>query len=297
MHPTQTAKAYLALSAGILALLAAPFFVRFAQAPGPVTAFYRMSLATLALLPFFLRSKPALPATKAGRNYLFPALAGACLALEQILWTTGLKVTLVANAALLTNISPLWVALGAWFFFREKLTGGFWLGLALVLGGIAGVLGSGFFLHAALNFGDSLCILASFFYAGYYLATQRGRQQMGTLRYIWLVNLSAGITLLIYLLAAGMPLWGFPLQTYLIFLGAALITQVIGYLTIGYAMGHLPAAVVTPTLLAQVVLVTILAVPIFGEKLAVYQWLSGLVVLAGIVLVNRSRPVTATAGG
>jgi drug/metabolite transporter (DMT)-like permease len=294
MHPTQTVKAYLALMAGILALLVAPFFVRFAEAPGPVTAFYRMGVATL--VPFFLRSKPTQPETKARRIYLVPALAGACLAIEQILWATGLKITLVANSALLTNISPLWVALGAWFFFHEKLTGSFWLGLALVLGGIAGVVGSDIFLHAAINTGDSLCILASFFYAGYYLATQRGRQQISTLRYTWLVSLSAGITLLIYLLAAGMSVWDYPLQTYLIFLGAGLITQVIGYLAIGYAMGHLPAAVVTPTLIVQVLLVTILAVPIFGEKLAVYQWLSGLVVLAGIVLVNRSRPAAAAVG-
>ncbi len=290
MHPTQTVKAYLALTIGIIALLAAPFFVRFAQAPGPVTAFYRMILATLILLPFFLRSKPSKPAAARRPEYIFPILAGASLAIEQILWATGLKITLVANAALLTNISPLWVALGAWLFFREKLSGSFWLGLALVLGGIAGVVGSSFVLHATLNIGDTLCLLASVFYAGYYLVTQRGRQQWSTLRFIWLVDLSAAATLFIYLLAARMPLWGFPFKTYLIFLGLALSTQITGYLAIGYAMGHLPAAVVSPTLIAQVVLVSILAVPVFGENLAAYQWLSGLVVLAGIVLVNRSRP-------
>jgi drug/metabolite transporter (DMT)-like permease len=69
----------------------------------------------------------------------------------------------------------------------------------------------------------------------------------------------------------------------------ALITQITGYLTIGYAMGHLPAAVVSPTLIIQVVLTTVLAVPVFGEALTTGQWLSSLVVLAGIVLVNRSR--------
>jgi drug/metabolite transporter (DMT)-like permease len=93
-----------------------------------------------------------------------------------------------------------------------------------------------------------------------------------------------------------MPLWGFTLQTYLIFIALALITQIVGYLTIGYAMGHLPAAVVSPTLIAQVVLVSILAVPIFGEKLTTAQWLSGLVVLGGIVLVNRSRPAPVSGG-
>jgi drug/metabolite transporter (DMT)-like permease len=184
MHATKTVKAYLALSIGITALLAAPFFVRFAQAPGPVTAFFRMAIATLVLLPFFLRSTPAQPSANGRYDYVFTLLAGVSLALEQVLWATGLQITSVANAALLTNISPLWVALGAWLLFRERLSGTFWLGLALVLGGIAGVMGGSFLLHASLGFGDTLCLLASFFYAGYYLATQRGRQQLSTMRYI-----------------------------------------------------------------------------------------------------------------
>jgi drug/metabolite transporter (DMT)-like permease len=289
MHSTQTAKAYLALAAGITALLAAPFFVRFAQAPGAVTAFYRMTIATAVLMPFFLRSKPAPPTANRRGDLIFPLLAGASLAIEQILWTTGLQMTLVANAALLTNISPLWVALGAWLIFREKLSRGFWLGLALVMVGTAGVVGGSFLLRARLGYGDTLCLLASFFYAGYYLVTQRGRQHMGTLRYIWLVDLSAAVTLFIYVIAVRMPLAGFGWQTYLIFFALALTTQIVGYLAIGYAMGHLPAAVVSPTLIIQVVLVTILAVPIFGEKLTTIQWLSGVVVLGGIALVNRSR--------
>ena len=297
MHLTQTIKAYLALATGIIALVSAPFFVRFAQSPGPVTALYRMTLATLIMLPFFLRSKPgsagdgrrqASP-VRSRREYLFPLLAGAFLAIEQILWATALSSTYVANAALLTNISPLWVALGAWLFFREKLNSIFWVGLVLALGGVAGVIGGGMLLHAKLGTGDILCLLASFFYAGYYLVTQRGRQLMNTLRYIWLVTLSATVTLFIYAIVAKMPLWGFSWQTYLIFLAMALITQIVGYLTIGYAMGHLPAAVVSPTLIIQVVLTTVLAVPVFGEKLTPDQWLSGLVVLAGIVLVNRSH--------
>lgn len=119
---------------------------------------------------------------------------------------------------------------------------------------------------------------------------------MNTLRYIWLVTLSAAVTLFIYAIAARLPLWGFGWQTYLIFLGMALVTQITGYLTIGYAMGHLPAAVVSPTLIIQVVLTTVLAVPVFGEALTADQWLSGLVVLAGIVLVNRSRSAVPSSG-
>jgi drug/metabolite transporter (DMT)-like permease len=62
-----------------------------------------------------------------------------------------------------------------------------------------------------------------------------------------------------------------------------------GYLALGYALGHLPASVVSPTMLGQPVLTALLAIPILGESLHPVQWIGGLVVLGGIYLVNRSR--------
>jgi len=86
-----------------------------------------------------------------------------------------------------------------------------------------------------------------------------------------------------------MPITGYPTQSYLAFLGAALVSQVGGYISIGYALGHLPASVVSPTLIGQPVVTAILAIPLLGEGLRTEQWLGGLVVLAGIYLVHRSR--------
>jgi len=48
---------YLALIAGICALSMTGIFVRWAQAPGTVTAAYRMGISALALLPFFVRKE------------------------------------------------------------------------------------------------------------------------------------------------------------------------------------------------------------------------------------------------
>ena len=46
---------------------------------------------------------------------------------------------------------------------------------------------------------------------------------------------------------------------------------------------------VSPTLIGQPVVTTLLAIPLLGEALRTEQWLGGLVVLAGIYLVHRSR--------
>jgi hypothetical protein len=45
---------YLALAYGVLSLSFSGLFVRWSQAPGPVTSFYRMTTATLLMLPVIL---------------------------------------------------------------------------------------------------------------------------------------------------------------------------------------------------------------------------------------------------
>jgi drug/metabolite transporter (DMT)-like permease len=134
-----------------------------------------------------------------------------------------------------------------------------------------------------------LAIVAGFFYAGYFLVTQRGRVHWDTLSYIWIVSLVSTICLLLISLGLGMPVTGYPLESYLAFLGAALVSQTGGYLAVGYALGHLPASIVAPTLLGQPVVTALLAIPLLGESLGVGQIIGGLAVLAGIYLVHTSR--------
>jgi drug/metabolite transporter (DMT)-like permease len=62
---------------------------------------------------------------------------------------------------------------------------------------------------------------------------------------------------------------------------------VVGWLAINYALGHLPASVVSVTLLGQPVLTAVFAVPLLGQALSQAQLLGGVVALAGIYLVNR----------
>jgi len=264
-------------------------FGKWANAPGPVIGFYRIGLATIILLPVFLFRK-----NKNGVNFpvailIFPILGGIFTALDHGTWNSSLRFTSAANATLLGNTAPLWVALFARLVFREKLRGLFWAGLAFALAGAVIVLGSDFIRHPSIGMGDMLALAAGVFYAGYFLVTERGRQKLDTLSYVWLVDLVAAFTLLLICLAMRMPLTGYPPQSYMAFLGAAIVSQVGGYLAIGYALGHLSASVVSPTLIGQPVVTALLAIPLLGEALHTEQWIGGLVVLVGIYLVHRSR--------
>jgi drug/metabolite transporter (DMT)-like permease len=273
---------------GVIALGFSALFVRWSNAPGPVVGFYRLGLSTLILVPFFiLRRRTGTKITWA--ILIFPILGGILTALDHGFWNTSVNFTTAANATLLANTAPLWVALFAWLVWKEHLKAAFWLGLLITLAGAAIVLGTDFLSENSLGIGDLLAITAGVFYAGYFLVTQRGRTHWDTLSYIWIVGLVSSLCLLGISLGLGMPITGYPLQSYLAFLGAALVAQIGGYLAVGYALGHLKASIVAPTMLGQPVVTALLAIPLLGEPLGAAQIVGGLAVLTGIYLVHASR--------
>jgi drug/metabolite transporter (DMT)-like permease len=236
---------YIALAIGVSALSLSAMFIRWAKAPGPITGFYRLLISTILLTPFFYRQQKQLAPLET-KYLLFPIIAGIFTAFDFAFWNSSLKYTTAANATLLGNTAPLWVALIALFVFREKLRGVFWFGLVIALTGAALVMGSDFLRHPALGLGDLMASAAAVFYASYQLTTQRGRKHIDPFRYIWLVGVSATVGMFIINLTIGNSFTGYPAQTWVIFFVTAIVSQMIGYLAITYALGHLPASIVSP---------------------------------------------------
>jgi drug/metabolite transporter (DMT)-like permease len=291
MRLPKTTLAYLALATGVVCLSFSSLFIRWSQAPGVVTSFFRMGIATTVMAPFFLRQARQVKFSKG--IWIAPVLGGLFAACDQAIWSTSIGYTRVANATLLNNTAPVWVALAAWLIFREKLKGVFWLGLALAMGGATIVLGSDIIAHPSLSWGDLLALISGLFYAAYYLVMQRGRRDMSALAFMGLANTFSCLALLVICLVTRQPLTGFSTTTYLTFLGAALISQILGHLSLSYALGHLPASLVAPTMIAQPVLTALMAIPLLGESLHPGQWIGGISVLAGITLVNNGRKTNA----
>src|SRR6185369_7392352 len=145
-----------------------------------------------------------------------------------------------------------------------------------------------FIKHPTLGLGDLMASMAAIFYAAYQLITQRGRVHVDPFRYTWLVGVSATMAMLIINLVLGNSFTGYNTQTWVIFFATAIISQMIGYLAITYALGHLPASVVSPTLIGQPILTTLLAIPLLGELPSTLQWIGSAIALAGIYIVNQS---------
>jgi drug/metabolite transporter (DMT)-like permease len=279
---------YISLAIGILALSMTAMFVRWADAPGTITGFYRLLFASFILLPFFTWKNFKKKNTVTRSNLIFPILGGIFTAFDFAFWNSSVIYTTASNATLLGNTAPIWVAFFTLFIIRRRLPKGFWLGLTLALSGAALVLGSDILVHPRLGLGDLMALAAGFFYAGYLLSTQRGRESLDPLSYMTIVVLTATLVTFIFNIILGFSLSGYSQQTWLVFLLSALVSQIIGYISVSYALGHLPASVVAPTMIGQPVLTTLLAIPLLGEIPQSSQLIGGIIALAGIYLVHNS---------
>jgi drug/metabolite transporter (DMT)-like permease len=140
-----------------------------------------------------------------------------------------------------------------------------------------------------VGLGTFFGILSGIFYGAYFLVVQRSRQKLNTLTSFWLSVIGSIIGLALMARLLDQPLTGYSTYTYLNLIGLGLFVQVGGQMGVAYALGYLPASLVSPTLLLQPVLTGLLAVPILGEALSLVQILGGAAVLIGVSIVHRSR--------
>jgi len=279
---------YLALLAGIVCISWSAIFVRWTDMPGPASAFYRLLIPTVVMLPtrFFDRS----PRVKL-KTLLIIAAGGIFFALDLAFYNTSILKTSAANATLLGNNTPIFVGLFAWLIFRQKPVLSFWLGLLLALSGAAVIVSADLSRHVTLGSGDVMAVAAAACFAVYLMATERVRTTTTTTAFLRLAMISSTIFLLVVNLALKVPLAIPPGRSLWALLGLGLISQLGGYLALTYALGHLPATVTSVTLLSQGPLTAVMAAFLLGEPLSTAQIFGGTLVLVGIFLANRkSRP-------
>ncbi|MGE5361166.1 MAG: DMT family transporter [Bacteroidales bacterium] len=278
---------YAALAFGLVGLGFSAIFAKWANAPGAVSGFYRMTIASAVMaFPFAMRLRAS--HRLSARHLGYAVLAGLLFASDLACWNTALLITSAANATLLGNTSPLWVGLGAMLLFRQRLGSRFWLGLSVAMAGVLSVFGRDVMLHPRLGLADLLALGSGFFYGLFFLATERARDGLESLVCWWVSAAASAVTLLGFALILGQPLTGYPPTTYWNLAAVALVTQIGSFLAISYALGHVRASVVAPTLLGQPVLTAVLAVPLLGQHLAASQIAGGIVVIVGILLVHSA---------
>ena len=270
-------------------------FVRWADVPGTVSAFYRVLIAGVVLVTWRAARGPRERSaggsgTSVNRAAWVAVAGGVFFALDLALWNTAVLKTQAAVASILGNNTPIFVGLMSWLVLRRRPRAAFWIGLALSLIGclliISANLKPGAAPRGSLT-GYLLALIASVFFAAYLIVTERVRQAMDTLTFNALAITGSVVTLLVIALALGLPLSGFTARTWLALAGLGLVSQLMAYYGLVYALGHLPGTITSVGLLAQIPCTAALAWLLLGEPLSPLQIAGGAVVLAGIYVVNR----------
>lgn len=277
--------AYLALIAGVVCISWSAIFVRWTDIAGTASAFYRLLIPALILLPTWLfdRDKQRLSL----RTLLIIAVGALFFALDLAFYNTSILKTSAVNATLLGNNTPIAVGLLTWFIFGKRPNLAFWLGLALAVVGALVIVWSDLMRHATFGWGDVMALLAASFFAVYLMVTERVRSHTGTLSFLRLAILSSTIFLLIFNLVLRVPLTVPNGRSWAALLGLGLVSQLGGYFALTYALGHLPATVTSVSLLSQGPLTAVLAALLLGEPLSGAQIVGGLLVLGGVGFANR----------
>ncbi len=296
----------LVLFLGILAVSTASIFIRFAQkeASSIVIAAYRLSLATLLLLPVALRSSRHELVHLRSRQIILILLSGVFLAFHFATWITSLEYTTVASSVVLVTTTPLWVGIFSPLILRERLARFVAMGLVVaLLGGIlVGMSESctlstlGFacpplstFAQGSTFWGNFLALSGAIFAAAYLLVGRSLRPTLSLIAYISTVYGVAAVALVAMAIFSGQPLFGFSPWVYLAFLALAVFPQLLGHSSFNYGLRYLSAALVSVALLGEPIGSTILAFIILKEVPTALEVVGGVVILVGIYIATRGQ--------
>jgi drug/metabolite transporter (DMT)-like permease len=294
-----------ALLLGVLAVSSSAILSRYAMgddpqvatatagtAPALAVAFWRCALGSLALTPLAWRANRRTPVrlTSTRRRQLVGS--GLALGLHFGLFQASLALTTVASATTLATMSPLFVALGAWWFLSEPTDRRTGLGILVTMVG-AVVIGAGDLTAADLGAralaGDGLAFGSAIAVSGYLLAGRAARRDVPASVYSMLVYGVAALALLVGCLAAGVPLIGFDAGTWLAIGGIVVGPQLLGHGVFNALLGHVPATVISTVVLSEPLGAGLLAWLLLGELPAAAFAVGAPLVLAGVAMATARR--------
>ncbi len=277
-----------ALLLGAVAIATSPLFVRVSETGPVATAFWRAFLALPLLWTWsaFAQRRRHDPGLDRDRGLLLAA--GLLFAGDLAFWHWSIMMTSVANATLLANLAPIFVALTAWVLLRKRPSRLFLVGLATALTGMVVLIGGDFKPTSRELLGDFCGVITAMFYAGYQMTVTRLRERVATSTIMAWSGLVTAAALLPIALLSGEQMLPATALGWLNLVGLALIAQVAGQSLIAYAMAHLPATFSSVGLLFQPVMAALFAWMLLGETMSGLQIAGGVAVLIGIRIAHQA---------
>lgn len=282
-------KAYFLLPLGLIAISFSSILIKLCDAPVFTIAVYRLSIASL----FFIginKIKHRLILEPFSRTQLRLAiLSGMFLTIHFATWIASLRYTSVASSVVLVQTAPIFVAFGAFFFLKERLSWQLIIGILITVGG-GSIIG---LLDVSANSdslrGDLLAVAGAIGASGYLLIGRLLRANIDIFRYVTVVYSATSLFLIVLAFVSKTHLIGFSPLTYLLLIAIAFVPQVIGHTTINWILEYFSASAVSVIVLAEPIGATILAYFILSENVTASKISGAAVILTGVLITLQAE--------
>ena len=279
---------YPILLLGVLGVSVSAVLIRMSNAPALIIAAYRMTFTVLILMPIGVVQRETFHKYNI-KLFSLSVLSGILLSLHFAVWISSLSYTSVASSTVLVTTQPVFVVLGSYFIFREKVSARALLFIATAFAGSA-LIGLGdFSLGSDALLGDILALSGAVFIAGYMLIGRSVRQHVDVIPYTLVVYISAAVVLILTSLVYRIPLFSYPLKEYVIFIMLAVFSTVFGHTVFNWAMRYVSAITVSTSILGEPIGASILAAVILQELPTVWQVCGGVIVILSLMLFMREQ--------
>jgi drug/metabolite transporter (DMT)-like permease len=264
----------------------APILVRVSETGPLASAGWRMGLAALSLLPFWLAQIRADGGKL--RGPLWPLLlAGVFFSFDVGLYHTSLTLTSIAHATLIVNLAPLVALAAGYFLFGERFRIVMLAGLAMALGGAAAMTLGRAGVAGTLT-GNAFAFAGMLGYSSYLIAVKRARQGSSVLAVLTVSSAVSAVFLFSVAGLRGETILPHSAGGWLVLIALGVAIHALGQGLVAIGMRETPVGLASILLLMQPVCAGLCAWAIFGEMLGPLELAGAAAVLLGIGLAARA---------
>ena len=279
----------ISLFIGLISISIFPVLVKWAPVSGITSAFYRLFIAFICLLPYVVKTRQLTIPPKSLWSSI--VICGILFGTDIAVWNLSIHYSSATQATLLTNLAPIWVGVASFFFLANKPLKKFWVGTTVAISGLVILLGFDTFTLMKFDKGFILALISGMLYAAYMIMSQKVLNQIKIASFMTLSMGVSSVYLLAICVIMGEPLWGFSLTIWSVMAIQGVICQLLGWLTLSYALQKMDAQRVSLSLLSQGAVTGIMAWLFIDEQISWRMVAGGLIILFGIGITFKRKAV------